>query len=1244
MLSPNCLIQEFIVPVPTCSLTTCSRDLWSSLSRQELWVTGDRIAVVNPEELPIGVLYLHSLIPYLNSGEQFSERQSSILPHPHSAMVHELIQPIKIVPGNLSVREFWMKLNKLTTCNINNEDWGVVNPEGKLLGLLDMKGLLQFLAHHYQLQEIICQNNRRHQPENPKNTSRISVYSGNEPEHEVEPGQKTVEARDFLDPLEIAAIQQVISPLPFPVKVQTQEGQMIVENLAWRQELGNLSVGQVFPTTTAESIPQETELAEPLATRVSHLFSDSESEATLMCSLTNGSEQAWKFFKIPLEIDLSMFEILLPLGSQEFWPAKYSNDSGEPSQSKKLRSPPEHPIKGVVQARESSSPTSHQAFAPLKSGMISRKLTLESDERASEFTISQISSPEPERDSPSESPISLWLILAENVTEQQQVAQELVAKNADLVQLNRLKDEFLACISHELKTPLTAVLGLSTLLKDQALGPLNERQARYAKMIYQSGQHLMRVVNDILDLTRIETGQLQLNWEPVQIAQVCEYALQQAQETQQMELAAGHHSVESSPKFTLEIEPGLNTILTDHLRLRQMLYNLLSNALKFTPPEGEIGLKVNRWQGWIAFTVWDTGIGIPADKQHLIFQRFQQLENPLTRRFEGTGLGLVITQGLARSHGGDVTFISKEEKGSQFTILLPPSPPESGTIKKFPVRDQLLILIVEAAPQYVEELHEQLIRLGYRVAISRCGIDALEKARRLQPCVIFVNPLLPLLSGWDLLTLLKSDPQTGHIPVILTATVVDKKRAKKYRADGCLSLPLTASELQDQLRNLVPVELPEVQNLHTSKLTILRLTANVDSTNAALIQGLKIQSGKAYQILEADDLEQAELLAEIWQPQVILIEAAAALPEPRVFFQELSQSRLLGKLPIVTMDLATTEGANQVPGLIVFPCLVDAPINPENTGDYESGILEDSVNMVTSAGNYAQSNYAQGNYAQSNYAQSNYAQSNYAQGNYAQGNYAQGNYAQSNYAQSNYAQSNYAQSNYAQGNYAQGNYSDSHSDAGQNASAHWRMPSAQYLSQVLNLAAQIQKKPNILALDISALPEFYQTRFNGLSFDRNYEESEGEKISSQIQNLLEIILDLQSANLNAALGRSWSEVWQLIQQQSVDLLLIYIPLDHLVEPMVNGLKAIANLAHKPQILIMYDRETLWHHHRSDLRGNSDSHQQLISREFLSFLKEIATKVLPNSLSKEELLQEIQQILKSADSSQQLGGKHRWLQS
>ncbi|MFN7660720.1 MAG: sensor histidine kinase, partial [Dolichospermum sp.] len=257
----------------------------------------------------------------------------------------------------------------------------------------------------------------------------------------------------------------------------------------------------------------------------------------------------------------------------------------------------------------------------------------------------------------------LWLILATDVTEQQQLCKELATKNADLIQLNRLKDEFLACISHELKTPLTAVLGLSRLLVDQQLGQLNERQARYAGLIHQSGRHLMSVVNDILDLTRMETGQMQLTFTPVQIQVVCERALsdvkniyQQNNKTQQLSPAENHNS--SHRQFSLAIEPGLEQMVADELRLRQMLAHLLSNAFKFTEVSGEIGLRVSRWEGWIAFTVWDTGIGIPEQQQHLIFQKFQQLENPLTRQFEGTGLGLVLTRALARLHGGDVIFLS----------------------------------------------------------------------------------------------------------------------------------------------------------------------------------------------------------------------------------------------------------------------------------------------------------------------------------------------------------------------------------------------------------------------------------------------------------------------------------------------------------------------------------------------------------------------------------------------------------
>ena len=389
----------------------------------------------------------------------------------------------------------------------------------------------------------------------------------------------------------------------------------------------------------------------------------------------------------------------------------------------------------------------------------------------------------------------LILVMGQDVTEEHLVAKELAAKNADLIHLNRLKDEFLSCISHELKTPLTAVLGLSSLLKDKLIGELNDRQTRYAKLIHKSGRHLMTIVNDILDLTRMETGQLELIPEPVFIAATCKRAFEQAKQLQQQEEknppgpsktdGAANPETSAQIEFTLEIEPGVSQLIADELRLRQMLVNLLSNALKFTEAGGKIGLKVNVWEGWIAFTVWDTGIGIPADKQHLIFQKFQQLESPLTRRFQGTGLGLVLTQRLARLHGGDVSFISSENQGSQFTLLLPPNPPgnsseefpaptsaESELLKppyQTPIANSRsrLVLIVEAVPKYIEDLTNVLSGLGYQVIVARSGTEALEKARRFSPEAIFLNPLLPLLSGWDVLTLLKSDPDTRSIPAIV---------------------------------------------------------------------------------------------------------------------------------------------------------------------------------------------------------------------------------------------------------------------------------------------------------------------------------------------------------------------------------------------------------------------------------------------------------------------------------------------
>jgi signal transduction histidine kinase/CheY-like chemotaxis protein len=547
--------------------------------------------------------------------------------------------------------------------------------------------------------------------------------------------------------------------------------------------------------------------------------------------------------------------------------------------------------------------------------------------------------------------------------------EDLVARNVDLIQVNQMKDEFLACITHELRSPLTAILGLSTLLKDQALGELNDRQLRYAQQIHRSGRHLIGIVNDMLDLTRIETDQFELDFEPVSISGVCLDAFEESQklylaENMPQRPVPGATDADQCetllPTFKLEIEPGLVMLTADEARLRQMLVNLLSNALKFTETSGNIGLKVSRWEGWISFTVWDTGIGIPPDKQHLIFQKFQQLESPMTRRFEGTGLGLVLTQRLARLHGGDITFTSQEHHGSQFTLLLPPEPPQSvlqttaapqklqplphrptepaGTatgsrppgldavgpaLNGTPLLSSRLVLVVESSTRNLEDLTEQLSELGYRSAIARSGIDALEKARQLQPCTILLNPHLPNLSGWDVLTLLKARPETQEIPVIVTAPAVEQAQAYHQLADGFLKLPIGHGALRDTLQHLnqhlaSPTAVMDVEKRDRCIVLCLNPPMAEDS-GAWSIELSHLLHRHNFRVIESYDLEQAEMLARVWKVQVVVLNAPAL--EPMQFLTQLSEQVYLASLPLVTLDAVTTQIANQIPNLAVFPCL-----------------------------------------------------------------------------------------------------------------------------------------------------------------------------------------------------------------------------------------------------------------------------------------------------------------------------------
>ncbi len=252
-------------------------------------------------------------------------------------------------------------------------------------------------------------------------------------------------------------------------------------------------------------------------------------------------------------------------------------------------------------------------------------------------------------------------MITRDITQQKQTAAELAAKNDELERASRMKSDFLANMSHELRTPLTSILGFSSILQKQIFGTLNSKQQIYVHQIHQSGQHLLGLINDVLDLSKVEAGQLRLDLAPIVVDEICEKTLAFVSEQARMR----NLTVNAS------IEPDLEPLMADELRVRQMLLNLLSNAIKFSNEGGEIGLTVRMCGESLHLAVWDQGIGIPEDKQHLLFHPFQQVDGSLSRKHEGTGLGLALTKKLAELHSGTVVMQSKEGEGSQFTICLP---------------------------------------------------------------------------------------------------------------------------------------------------------------------------------------------------------------------------------------------------------------------------------------------------------------------------------------------------------------------------------------------------------------------------------------------------------------------------------------------------------------------------------------------------------------------------------------------
>jgi signal transduction histidine kinase/ActR/RegA family two-component response regulator len=407
---------------------------------------------------------------------------------------------------------------------------------------------------------------------------------------------------------------------------------------------------------------------------------------------------------------------------------------------------------------------------------------------------------------------------------------ELKQANVELARAARLKDEFLATMSHELRTPLNVILGMTEVLNTGLYGTMNPKQLRAITQIHESGHHLLSLINDILDLSKVEVGTLELSVTPIEVKDICQASLRFIKQM------AMHQQVDVSYLYGSDMD----TIHADGRRLKQILINLLTNAVKFTPEGGQVRLEVTSdpFKEIMHFTVTDTGIGIAAEDMPRLFKPFVQIDSSLSRKYEGTGLGLSMVARLTELHGGEISVESEPGQGSRFTVSLPIrdrhfSGPDGG--QPLPDNELLFassrglaqnaasvpettlenlravtvvptILLAEDDKTGAIVISDYLTAKNYKVVVARNGGTAIETARRLHPDLILMDIQMPGMDGLEAIRQLRADNRFDAIPIIaLTALAMagDRERCLQAGANDYISKPVKLSELFLRIEGLL---------------------------------------------------------------------------------------------------------------------------------------------------------------------------------------------------------------------------------------------------------------------------------------------------------------------------------------------------------------------------------------------------------------------------------------------------------
>lgn len=473
--------------------------------------------------------------------------------------------------------------------------------------------------------------------------------------------------------------------------------------------------------------------------------------------------------------------------------------------------------------------------------------------------------------------------------------EELEQMNKELERASQHKSRFIANMSHELRTPLNSIIGFSEVLAEKTFGELTENQERYVRNVHSSGKHLLELVNNVLDMAKIEAGKYEMSYETFRpedmISEIFNIMSPMAEQ--------------KAVDLSLSIAEDVESITADVVKLKQVFYNLISNAIKFTPEGGKVRVSIGREQGrgdsenqeFARFSVSDTGVGIRPEDIERIFDEFEQADTAFSRQYGGAGLGLALTRKLVELHGGKVTVESRLGEGSTFSVFIPlithpekePAEEVEAVNLNFPWMNEKapLILVVEDDPASAELLTIHLTQAGYKVAHAFDGEEAIQKATALRPFAILLDIMLPKKDGWEVLQSFKSNEVTANIPVLIHSIIDNKDLAFALGATDYLLKPLDRDSLLDKLHGL------SILKGRTHPVTILMIDFNGDTESLK-----RSLNSREFLVYSAKEGKRGIELATALRPDVVLLDFE--LPDMLGFdvVKELKENSSTRNIPI----------------------------------------------------------------------------------------------------------------------------------------------------------------------------------------------------------------------------------------------------------------------------------------------------------------------------------------------------------